>query len=395
MDYIYHLSRIMDAIAGWLNGFLPDWLDIIVLGLIGVVGVLAFVVPSLMVLIYIERKLIGRFQIRTGLMRVGPHGVLQPVADAIKVLTKESMTPDKADKTVFNLAPVIALAPALMVWAVLPFAKDLHFTDLNIGILYVVSISTLTIIGAFMAGWSSNNKFALLGAMRTVAQMVSYEVPLVLSLIGVVLVTGSLSLVSIVDRQTVPFLLLQPVGFLIYFISALAELNRAPMDLMEAESEIIAGYHTEYSGFKFAIYYLAEYTHALAMAAMVSSVFLGGWNLFGGWFSGSFIPQYIWFALKVYFIFAVLVWIRATVPRMRVDQLMGFAWKTLLPIALANVFLTGLGILVFPDNDLLLAVFGWLPIPVGLLWLRFKPGAVERGGREAVVRSEYQPTLAK
>lgn len=395
MDYIYHLSRIMDAIAGWLNGFLPDWLDIIVLGLIGVVGVLAFVVPSLMVLIYIERKLIGRFQIRTGLMRVGPHGVLQPVADAIKVLTKESMTPDKADKTVFNLAPVIALAPALMVWAVLPFAKDLHFTDLNIGILYVVSISTLTIIGAFMAGWSSNNKFALLGAMRTVAQMVSYEVPLVLSLIGVVLVTGSLSLVSIVDWQTVPFLLLQPVGFLIYFISALAELNRAPMDLMEAESEIIAGYHTEYSGFKFAIYYLAEYTHALAMAAMVISVFLCGWNLFGGWFSGSFIPQYIWFALKVYFIFAVLVWIRATVPRMRVDQLMGFAWKTLLPIALANVFLTGLGILVFPDNDLLLAVFGWLPIPVALLWLRFKPGAVERGGREAVVRSEYQPTLAK
>ena len=395
MDYIYHLSWITDTVAGWLEGPLPGWLAFVILGLLGTVGVLMFVVPSLLIVIYIERKLIGRFQIRIGLSRTGPHGLLQPIADAVKVLAKEDIIPKNADKLVFLIAPTAAFVPAVLVWATIPLAQDLHLTDLDIGILYIVAVSSLSVIGIFMAGWASNNKYSLFGAMRTIAQMISYEVPVVLSLVAVLMITGSLSLVSIVDRQTVPFLLLQPVGFLLFFIASLAEINRSPLDLLEAEQEIVAGFHTEYSGFRFSIFYLVEYTHALTMGALITVVFLGGWNFFGTWLSGSFVPQYIWFAGKVYLVFAVLVWIRATMPRLRVDQLMDFGWKTLVPIALANIFITGFGVLAFPDNDLLIAVFGWVPVVVALLWLRFRQGTVERGGQEAVALPGYQPSPAK
>ncbi|MDH5696050.1 MAG: NADH-quinone oxidoreductase subunit H, partial [Dehalococcoidia bacterium] len=219
--------------------------------------------------IYLERRGIGRFQVRLGPNRAGPFGALQPVADVIKILIKEDIIPAKGDRWVHWLAPVVAFVPLLMIFAVVPFHDGALLVDLNIGILFVVAISSVSVVGIFMAGWGSNNKFSLLGAMRTVAQVVSYEIPVVLSIVGVVLITGSLSMSEIVEAQNIPFILLQPLGFLIYFIGACAEINRTPFDLMEAESEIVAGYHTEYSGIKFALFYLVEYTEALAISAIV------------------------------------------------------------------------------------------------------------------------------
>ena len=243
-----------------------------------IVVILVFVLLMAMVFIWFERRGIGRFQVRLGPNRVGPFGILQPVADVIKVLTKEDITPAKGDKWVHWLAPVIAFVPALMIFAVVPFQDGALLADLNIGILYVVAISSVSIVGIFMAGWASNNKFSLLGAMRDVAQAVSYEIPLGLAIVSVVLITGSLSMNSIVEVQSIPFILLQPLGFLIYFVAALAEINRTPFDLLEAESEIVAGYHTEYSGMKFALFYLVEYAEALAISAIITTLFLAGWK---------------------------------------------------------------------------------------------------------------------
>ncbi|MFQ5827459.1 MAG: NADH-quinone oxidoreductase subunit H, partial [Dehalococcoidia bacterium] len=246
--------------------------------LVGVLVLITFVFTFVMVFIVIERRGIGRFQLRPGPNRVGPMGMLQPVADALKVLTKEDIIPARGDKWVHWMAPVIVFVPALLIIAVVPFQEGAILADLNIGILYIVAISSVSVVGVFMAGWGSNNKYSLVAAMRAVAQMVSYEIPLALSILGVVLVAGSLSMTKIVEGQSVPFILLQPLGFLIFFLGSSAELNRTPFDLLEAESEIIAGYHTEYSGMKFALFYLGEYAHALAVSAIVTTLFLGGWK---------------------------------------------------------------------------------------------------------------------
>ncbi len=307
-----------------------------------VVVIIAFFLIMAMVFIWLERRLIGRFQIRLGPNRAGPFGVLQPVADAIKVLIKEDIVPARGDRWVHFLAPIIVFTPILMIFAVIPFGERAILADLNIGILYVVAISSIGTIGVFMAGWGSNNKYSLIGAMRTVAQMVSYEIPLVLSTVGVVLIAGSLSMVSIVEGQSIPFILLQPLGFLIYFLGASAEMNRTPFDLLEAESEIVAGFHTEYSGLKFAMFYLTEYGHALAVSAIVTTLYLSGWM-------GPGLPAFLWFLIKVFFVFFLVVWVRSTLPRFRVDQLMGFAWKYLFPLALVNIFVTAFEVLLWPD----------------------------------------------
>ena len=306
-----------------------------------VVIVLAFVLAIVMGFIYIERRGLGRFQIRIGPNRAGPFGILQPVADAIKVLLKEDIVPAKGDKWVHWLAPIVVFVPILLIFAVVPFHEG-HglFPDLNIGILYVVAISSLSVMGIFMAGWGSNNKYSLIGAMRAVAQMISYEIPLVLSILGVVLITGSLSMNDIVEAQGIPFFLLAPLGFLIFFLSSAAEINRTPFDLLEAESEIVAGFHTEYSGMKFALFYLGEYGHALAMSAIAATIFLSGWQGPGAPWTGA-----IWFLVKVFFVFFLLFWIRSTIPRLRVDQLMGFAWKCLFPLALINLFIIGVEVM--------------------------------------------------
>jgi len=309
-------------------------------------------------------------QARLGPNRTGPFGLLQPVADALKVMLKEDIIPAKGDKLVHWLAPVVAFVPLLMIFAVVPFQGGAILADLNIGILYVVAVSSVTTVGIFMAGWASNNKYSLLGAMRQVASVVSYEIPVVLSIVGVVLLVGSLSMQQIVMAQDIPFILLQPLGFLLFFIGTLAEINRAPFDLMEADSEIVAGFHTEYSGMKFALFYLVEYGEALAISAIVTTLFLGGWR-------GPVLPPWLWFLVKVGLVFFVIVWVRTTVPRVRIDQLMALAWKFLFPLALLNLLITAVEILVWPTVSL------WLLVPVNiaimivlvLLWSRlFKLG---------------------
>lgn len=294
--------------------------------------------------IYFERKVIGWIQLRRGPNRVGPYGLLQSVADVLKLLVKEDVIPDRADRTLFILAPVIAFVPAFAVLAVLPFTETLHFADLGVGLLYYVAVSGITTLGILLGGWASNNKYALLGGMRSVAQMISYEIPLVISVIGVVLLAGSLNLKEIVAAQSGGFwnwfFLKQILGFAVFVVAALAELNRTPFDLPEAESELVAGYHVEYSGFRFAFFMLAEYVYVFAMSALATVLFLGGWHppieALG------FVPGLVWFALKFAFCVFFLFWLRATMPRVRVDQLMTFAWKGLLPLALLNLFLTAL-----------------------------------------------------
>jgi NADH-quinone oxidoreductase subunit H len=321
--------------ADWPGGYWWHWLFFTVV-------IIVFALVMVMGAIYIERRALGRMQSRLGPNRTGPFGLLQPVADAIKVLLKENIVPTAADKLVHWLAPVIAFAPVLLILAVVPFQNGALLADLNIGILYVVAISSVSTVGVFMAGWGSSNKYSLLGAMRNVAAVVSYEIPLVLAIVGVVLVAGSLSMNQIVLAQDIPFILLQPLGFLLFFIAACAEINRSPFDLMEADSEIVAGFHTEYSGMKFAMFYLVEYAEAIAMSAIITTLFLSGWR-------GPLLPPWLWFLIKVIIVFFVMVWTRATLPRVRIDQLMALAWKFLLPLALINLFVTAIQVLVWPN----------------------------------------------
>jgi NADH-quinone oxidoreductase subunit H len=321
--------------ADWPGGYWWHWLFFTVV-------IIVFVLIMVMGAIYIERRGMGRMQSRLGPNRTGPFGLLQPVADAIKVLLKENIVPTVADKVIHWLAPIIAFSPVLMIFAVVPFQNGALLADLNIGILYVVAVSSIATVGVFMAGWGSGNKYSLLGAMRNVAAVVSYEIPLVLTIVGVVIVSGSLSMNQIVVAQDIPFILVQPLGFLLFFIAACAEINRSPFDLMEADSELTAGFHTEYSGMKFAMFYLVEYAEAIAMSAIITTLFLSGWR-------GPLLPPWLWFIIKVIVVFFVMVWTRTTLPRVRVDQLMALAWKFLFPLALINLFITAIEVIVWPD----------------------------------------------
>ncbi len=326
-----------------------DWLHFGLFTLI----VFVFVITGVLFFIWYERRGLGRLQLRPGPNRAGPFGLLQPLADAIKVLLKEDIVPALADKPVHFLAPMVAFVPAIAVFAVIPFGDGALLADLNIGILYIMAVSSVIVIGIFMAGWASSNKYSLLGAMRTIAQEVSYEIPLVLSILGAVMLAGSLSLNDIVKAQNVPFILLQPLGFLIYMTAALAEINRTPFDLLEADSEIIAGFQTEYSGMKFGLFYLTEYAETLSVSAIASTLFLGGW-------AGPILPGFLWLIIKIVAVFTFIMWVRATFPRLRIDQVMAFGWKFLLPLALLNLLLTA-GLVLTGLNDKL-----WLAIPLNL-----------------------------
>ena len=323
----------------WPWGF---WSHMIIFVLI----VLGFVILMAMGFIWFERRVISRFQIRIGPNRIGPFGLFQPVADVIKILIKEDIVPLNADKIIHLLAPAVAIVPAIMVFAVIPFSNGASLVDLNIGILYIVAISSISIVGQVMAGWASNNKYALISAMRVIAQVVSYEIPLALAIIGVVLFAGTLSMNGIVQSQSIPFILLQPLGFVIYFLASLAEVNRTPFDLLEAEGEIVAGYNIEYSGFKFALFYLTEYTEAIAISTIITTLYLGGWK--GPLDSMPLLPV-LWFLIKVFAVFTLIIWVRATLPRLRIDQVMAFAWKFLLPLAFINLLITGIQVVVWPD----------------------------------------------
>ena len=311
-----------------------------------VVGVLLLIIAYL---IWVERKVIAHMQVRLGPMRVGWHGLLQPIADGLKLIFKEDIIPAHASKVVFVLAPVISTVPALMAIAVIPFGDtisifgksiDMVITDVNIGILFILAVTSVGVYGVILGGWSSNNKYSLLGALRSSAQMISYELSLGLSLIGVIMISQSLSLVDIVDSQAKYwFVILQPLGFLIYAISAIAETNRCPFDLPEAETELVAGFHTEYSSMKFALFFMAEYANIITVSAVAVTFFFGGWR-------GPYLPPVVWFLIKMALCIFFFIWLRSTYPRFRYDQLMKFGWKILLPVALLNILITGLVIIL-------------------------------------------------
>ena len=303
---------------------------------------------------WIERKFIARLQMRYGPNRAGPFGLLQPIADGLKLFFKEELTPAGADKIVFTLAPIVTLLPAFLVFAVIPiggslylFGQERHLVlapDLNVGVLYILAVTSVAVYGISLAGWSSNNKYSLLGGLRSSAQMISYELAMGLAILAVVLTAVTLNVDKIIAAQNgIWFVCLQPLAFVIYLITSTAEVNRAPFDLPEAEQELTAGYHTEYSGMKFALFFAAEYIKMIAVGALGATLFLGGWR-------GPFVDQMpllgpVYFLLKTVLALLVFVWIRATLPRLRYDKLMAFGWKVLLPLSLANVMVTALVIL--------------------------------------------------
>lgn len=338
------MQRFWDEPLSWSNAGIYA---------LGALAVLAVVIVFVTYAIYFERKIIGWMQLRLGPNRVGPFGLLQTVADVAKLLFKEDVIPAKADRALFILAPALAFVPSFAVLAVIPYGMNLQFADVNVGFLYYVALSGITTIAIVVGGWASNNKYALLGGMRSAAQMISYEVPLVLSVVGVVMMTGSLNLREIVLAQEGYFwnwnFLPQIIGFAVFFVAALAELNRTPFDLPEAESELVAGYHVEYSGFRFAFFMLAEYVYLYAIACLTTILFLGGWN--PPLPQLDFIPGIVWFILKFLLVVFTVFWIRATFPRLRVDQLMGLAWKVLLPLAMLNILVTAAGIQWFGWGD--------------------------------------------
>lgn len=309
-------------------------LEIIIRLVLSFVAVISFVSLNALFLIWLERKISAAIQQRMGPMEVGPYGALQTVADAVKLLGKELITPVMVNRSVFYIAPIIAFLPAPLLVAAIPIAAGVSVGELNVGAIYILAISNMTLIGIFMAGWSSNNKYSILGAMRAVAQNISYEIPMLLSLLCIVMMAGSLKFSDIVAAQAkIPFILLQPVGFLIYFICSVAESNRTPFDIPEAESELVAGYHTEFTGMRFGLFFLGEYTQVFILSAVVTLLFLGGWN-------GPVLPGFVWFILKTYFVVGLVMWLRWTYPRLRSDQLMNFNWKVLLPLAIVNLLIT-------------------------------------------------------
>jgi len=333
-------------------------IDGLVIPLLKIVIVLNATLVAVSYMVLLERKVIAWAQSRLGPMRVGPYGILQPIADAVKLMIKEDITPTRADKWVFTAAPIIAMVPALIVYAVIPFGPEvslfgrqvtLYIADVNVGLLYVVSVASVGVYGIILAGYSSNSKYPLLASLRASAQLISYEVAVTLTLVSVILVAGTLSMVSIVRAQEsmgVWFLFLQPVAFVIFFIGGLAETNRAPFDLPEAEQELTGGFHTEYSGMRFALFFLAEYANIIVVSSVATTLFLGGWlRPFPNVEALAFldlIPSWIWFLGKSFVFLYVFVWVRATLPRYRYDQLMRIGWKVLIPLAIANLVVTGI-----------------------------------------------------
>ena len=335
----------VNLISTWLRdllvnlGLAPNFVDflLVVLGVL----VLATAVTVLDIfLVWVERKVVGRFQDRLGPNRLGPFGLIQPFADIIKLLIKEDILPVGADKIVYNLAPVMALGTVLLLWAVIPLAPTLIGADINVAVLYIVAVGAVGSLAIIMAGWASNNKYALLGAFRTVAMIVSYEVPMVIVLLVPVIMARSMGLMAIVEAQDVWFIFLAPAAALILLVTSIAELGRAPFDLVEAESEIVAGYNIEYSGMKFGLFYAGELLHAITLSAVISTVFLGGWR-------GPFVEQVpilgvLYLLIKAFLVYWVIMWIRYSFPRLRIDQMMDFCWKFLTPLALVLLIATAI-----------------------------------------------------
>jgi NADH-quinone oxidoreductase subunit H len=338
------MDQIFVTLKHWLVAHLPVAMQPIGAAVLSVVAIIVVFASLFAVTTILERKGLGRFQNRYGPNRVGPYGLLQPLADGLKSLTKEDIVPRSADKVVHLLAPLVLVVAAFLGYAVLPIGRNMVAINLDAGVLYFFAAGSIVELSIFMAGWSSRNKYSLLGAMRAIAQMISYEVPLILSAIAVIMTVGSLSTVAIVEAQAAytgvwpHWFVFTPwglAGFVLFMIAGTAESNRSPFDLPEGESEIIAGYYIEYSGFKFALFFLGEYIGMFAISGLAITLFLGGWSApfpFLTW-----IPSYLWFFAKLFGLIAMFIWVRSTLPRLRMDQLMNFAWKFMLPMGLLNL----------------------------------------------------------
>lgn len=365
IDFLLSLLNL--TTFDYLRAVYPDSPGLeVILDIVGIVVVSTFCLLIVIFLIWLERKVIARIQDRIGPNRVGgKYGLLQTVADVLKLLTKEAVTPAGADKIAYNAAPILIVMTALLMWAVMPFAPGVIGVDLNVGIFYILSISSVSVVCLLLAGWGSNNKYALLGAFRSVAQLVSYEVPMILSLIIPILLARSMSTQGIIAAQSVPFLLVVPLSAIVFFISALAETGRTPFDLLEAESEIVAGFHVEYSGMKFGMFFLAEFVSTLFMSGLFATVYLGGWNIplintllglvgiapidltavaFGR------LAGLVIFFVKMFAVYFVFIWIRGTWPRFRIDQMLNFNWKFMVPLTLVMVFTVAILDKLIPAN---------------------------------------------
>jgi NADH-quinone oxidoreductase subunit H len=382
-DLIYNVAQAWEH---WLSGFLPGWLVTIIDDLLIVVGYLVLAILFVLIFIWLERKLVARLQDRLGPNRVGPYGLVQPIADTLKLLTKEVIIPEEADGVVYRLAPILVVLGPLVALGLLPIGLHLVGADLNVGIFLLMAFGSITEIAVLMAGWSSNNKYALLGAFRSVAQLVSYEVPMVLAVLAVVILSGSMSMQQIVLAQKpLMFLILMPTVFLVYFLSANAELARTPFDLLEAESELIAGYHIEYSGMAFALFYLAEYINLFVLGGVATVLFLGGWR-------GPFAEQVpilgtFYFLAKDLIMVAVWMWIRGTFPRFRIDHMLSFAWKVLVPVGILLLLLAGFAVWVTDNFWIRTAIL--LPGNLITLWV-----TLEFMGRDARRAGERDKRMA-
>jgi NADH-quinone oxidoreductase subunit H len=368
----------------------PCWASYLVAGLIIMLILVNAVLLGAAIVSWGERRLLGRFQNRVGPNRWGPFGALQPIADLAKLITKEDIIPYGADRLAFTAVPVIMVASLLVATAVIPFAKDVALVDLNVGVLFILAVSSLTSIAVFTAGWASNNRYALFGAGRAVAVLLSYEVPVVLSLLGVVLVAGSMSLGDIVAAQAVPFFLVQPLAFFVFIAGMSAELNRTPFDVAEAESEIIAGYHTEYSGIKFALIQAAEFGGALVVSGLIATLFLAGWaGPVADWLG------WLWFLIKTFIGIFLFVWIRATYPRLRLDQIMAVCWKFLMPLSIINLIAVVLEVFFLRDaNGVLSTADLWIMAAINIALAAGSIAFFGRLVRQRVRTSGQNPATA-
>ena len=359
-DPINFIARWLESVMTgfqWSEGVITAVLKFLGAGAVGTFG-LALVVFT----IWLERKWYARIQDRLGPNRIGPWGIFQTIPDMIKIFTKEYITPDGADKVVYNLAPILSVSAVLLIWAVIPFAPTVIGTDVNVGVLYIVAVGAIGTLSIIMAGWSSNNKYALIGAFRAVAQMVSYEVPMVLALLVPVLLGRTMGINSLVASQQVWYIAVVPVAALIFFISSMAETGRAPFDLLEAESELVAGFQTEYSGLKFGMFYVGEFLHAFTIAALTATLFLGGWR--GPWSETYPILGTVYFFIKAFAMYFVVAWIRISMPRLRIDQMLNFNWKFLTPLALVLLIVTAIVekvlVEVLPGLNLVQGALPWV-----------------------------------
>lgn len=387
------MADLINLIENWIKTLLLGWgasesLTGFLLQVVGSVLVVIISFSIVIALIWVERKLAGRIQDRFGPNRAGPYGIFQSIADIIKIFTKEYITPTGAEKGLYNIAPVLAMASVLAIWAVFPFAMNVIGADIHVGVLYIVAVGAFGILAILMAGWSSNNRYALLGASRSVAMLISYEIPMVVALLVPVLLSHSMKLSVIVEAQEPWFIFVAPLAALVFFISSMAEIGKAPFDLLEAESELVAGYHTEYSGMKFGMFYVAEFLHQFTVGALITIFFLGGW-------SGPMAVRWpilgvIYFYGKSFIIYLVISWIRLSLPRIRIDEMLNLNWRFLIPVSFINLVAVAIADRVMMEFTLarwiyVLVMFG---MNMFILWAAL---AIADKNDQAVEREEFPP----